>query len=112
MRPLFVFLSLLTLCASTLFFLPTSVEAGLIPCGLTTDDPNQEGNQTERCTLCHLLVGIHHIVVYLRNIMAAVAIAAIVAMAFVYLTSGGNESRMTFAKGGMIAALIGLCIVL
>ncbi|MFZ1654846.1 MAG: fibronectin type III domain-containing protein, partial [Candidatus Moraniibacteriota bacterium] len=47
-----------------------------------------------------------------RNIMAAVAIAAIVAMAFVYLTSGGNESRMTFAKGGMIAALIGLCIVL
>ncbi|MFZ1655028.1 MAG: hypothetical protein WAT84_04335, partial [Candidatus Moraniibacteriota bacterium] len=106
--PLFVFLAFLILCTGTLSLGPSaSVEAGIIPCGLSTPDPAIPGGGTERCTLCHLLVGISRIVVFLRNIMAAVAIAAIVAMAFVYLTSGGNESRMTFAKGGMIAALIG-----
>ncbi|QQR78209.1 MAG: hypothetical protein IPJ68_03950 [Candidatus Moraniibacteriota bacterium] len=44
--------------------------------------------------------------------MAAVAVAVLVAMAIIYLTSGGNEGRMTFAKGGMFAALIGLGVVL
>lgn len=110
---LFLFLSLLTIFSSTLLTLPLApAEAGIIPCGLTTDDPNQTGDQTARCTLCHLVVGINGIIVFLRNIMSAVAIAVIVAMAFVYITSAGDEGRMRFAKGGMVAALIGFAIIL
>ncbi|MGB4834243.1 MAG: hypothetical protein WBP40_04390, partial [Candidatus Moraniibacteriota bacterium] len=112
-RSLLIFLALFILATTTLSLVPTtSLHAGLIPCGLSSPDPDIPGGGTERCTLCHLLVGISRIVVFLRNIMAAVAVAVLVAMAIIYLTSGGNEGRMTFAKGGMFAALIGLGIVL
>ena len=112
-RSLLIFLALFILATTTLSLVPTtSLHAGLIPCGLSTPDPDIPGGGTERCTLCHLLVGLSRIVVFLRNIMAAVAVAVLVAMAIIYLTSGGNEGRMTFAKGGMFAALIGLGIVL
>lgn len=110
---IFLFLSILTVFSSTLFVVPFApAEAGIIPCGLTTDDNNQAGDQRARCTLCHLVVGINSIIVFLRNIMSAVAIAVIVAMAFIYITSAGDEGRMRFAKGGMVAALIGFCIIL
>lgn len=113
MRLSFITLTLAALFASTLFLLPLApAEAGLIPCGLTTDDTNQAGDQTVKCTLCHLVVGINGIIVFLRNIMSAVAVAIIVAMAFIYITSAGDEGRMRFAKGGITAALIGFAIIL
>jgi hypothetical protein len=112
MRP-FLTLSLLVLFASALVLVPlVPAEAGVIPCGLTTDDASQTGDQTVKCTLCHLVVGINSIVVFLRNVMSAVAIAVIVAMAFIYITSAGDEGRMRFAKGGIAAALIGFALIL
>ncbi len=111
--PFFVFLSFLTIFSATFLLLPLApAEAGIIPCGLTVDDAAQTGDQTARCTLCHLVVGIQNIIVLLRNIMTAVAIAVIVAMAFIYITSAGDEGRMRFAKGGIVAALIGFSIIL
>lgn len=113
MRLSLVTLSLFILFSAALFLVPvTPAEAGLIPCGLTVDDANQTGDQTVKCTLCHLVVGINSIIVFLRNIMSAVAIAVIVAMAFIYITSAGDEGRMRFAKGGIAAALIGFAIIL
>jgi hypothetical protein len=101
----FVFLSLLTLFSATLFIVPiTPAEAAIIPCG-TKASPAP-------CTLCHLIVGINQIIVLLRNIMTAIAIVVIVAMAIVYITSAGNEARMSFAKSGISAALVGFCIIL
>lgn len=96
---------------------PLPTEAGIIPCGLTspdpsinvTDDPSQG---TSKCTLCHLIVGINNIIVLLRNIMSAIAVAFIVAMAIIYITSSGDEGRMRFAKSGIAAALIGFAIIL
>jgi hypothetical protein len=112
MRPILA-LALLTLFSVTLLIVPlVPAEAGLIPCGLTVDDTNQAGDQTVKCTLCHLVVGINSIIVFLRNVMSAVAIAVIVAMAFIYITSAGDEGRMRFAKGGIAAALIGFAIIL
>ncbi len=110
---LFVFFSILILLSSVFFILPaTPAEAGIIPCGLTNPDPTQVNNGQDKCTLCHLVVGIQNIIVLLRNIMTAIAIAVIVAMAFVYITSAGDEGRMRFAKGGIVAALIGFVIIL
>ncbi|MFZ1626692.1 MAG: pilin [Candidatus Moraniibacteriota bacterium] len=113
--PLFVFFSLFMIFSSTLVALPFApAEAGIIPCGLSKPDPAilTADQGTAKCTLCHLMVGIQNIIVLLRNIMSAIAVAVIVAMAFIYITSAGDEGRMRFAKGGMVAALIGLCIIL
>lgn len=110
---LLLILTFFAFSSSMLFIIPiTPVEAGLIPCGLTVDDTNQDGDQTVKCTLCHLVVGVNSIIVWLRNIMSAFAIAFIVAMAFIYITSAGDEGRMRFAKGGIVAALIGFTIIL
>lgn len=114
MRPSFFFLfALFSLFTSLLWSLPVStVEAGIIPCGLTTDDPNQAGDQTGKCTICHLIVGVNNIVILLRNVMSAIAVVVVVAMSFVYITSAGDESRMAFAKQGILASLIGFAIIL
>lgn len=113
MRFSFITLTLVALFASTLFLLPLApAEAGIIPCGLTKPDPTQTNNGQDKCTLCHLVVGINNIIVFLRNIMSAIAIAFIVAMGFIYITSAGDEGRMRFAKGGIAAALIGFAIIL
>lgn len=114
MRPsLLLFLSLFALFASTLWILPVAeAKAGIIPCGLTKDDAAQDGDQTVKCTLCHLVVGVNNVIILLRNIMSAIAIVVVVAMAFVYITSAGDEGRMRFAKEGITAALIGFAIIL
>lgn len=113
MRTPLLALSLFALFVTAFFLVPVApAEAGIIPCGLTTDDTNQAGDQTAKCTLCHLIIGINSIIVFLRNIMSAIAIAVIVAMAFIYITSAGDEGRMRFAKGGIAAALIGFAIIL
>ncbi len=110
---LLLFFSLFTIFTSVLWALPAAeVQAGIIPCGLTKDDPALDGDQTVKCTLCHLVVGVNNIIILLRNIMTALAIVVIVAMAFVYITSAGDEGRMRFAKEGITAALIGFAIIL
>lgn len=53
-----------------------------------------------------------NIVKFFRNVMAAIAIAVIVAMAVIYITSAGDESRITLAKSGIKYALIGVTIIL
>ena len=47
---------------------------------------------------------------YMQNIIVILAIIAIVIGAIMYITSAGNESRMTQAKSAITAALIGLAL--
>ena len=78
--PLFVFLSLLTIFSSATLILPLApAEAGIIPCGLSKPDPaiTTADQGTAKCTLCHLVVGIQNIIVLLRNIMSAIAVAVL-----------------------------------
>lgn len=46
----------------------------------------------------------------LRGIIVTLALIAIVIGAILYITSTGNDSRMTLAKGAITAAMIGLAI--
>ena len=46
----------------------------------------------------------------LRGIIVVLALIAIVIGAILYITSAGNDSRMTLAKGAITAAMIGLAI--
>jgi len=95
--------------------LPAKAEAaafGLVPCALRNDDQATTFDERGPCTVCHLLIGMERIVTLLRNIMTAIAVAVIVAMAIVYITSAGDEGRMSFAKEGIKWSLIGFTVIL
>lgn len=116
-RRAFLFLLLFSLLVPSgvaLFPQSTSAAAfGLVPCALDNDDPTTTTwDERGPCTLCHFLIGMQKIVTLLRNIMTACAIAVIVAMAIVYITSAGNESQMSFAKEGIKWSLIGFVVIL
>jgi len=87
---------------SFIFFLavPISTEAALVPCGTSGDDP---------CTLCHLIIGIHGLITYGRNILVVVAIGAIVVAGIIYIASAGNTKMMQQAKSFMLSVALG-CI--
>jgi hypothetical protein len=46
----------------------------------------------------------------LQGIIVVLALVAIVVGALLYITSGGDEGRMTLAKGAITAAMIGLAL--
>lgn len=94
--------------ATLLLPLALPVDAAIVPCG------RNAGTAAEMapCTLCHLIVGIYNIVEWLRNVIVAFSIAAIVAMGILYIVSTGNDSLMEFAKGGIKAALIGFAVII
>lgn len=92
------------MCVAALFFaVPVPAEAGLVPCGGTSQPP---------CSLCHLVEGVSILTNYIRDIMVFVALAIITAMGILYIVSAGNTGMMETAKKGVFAALAGLVIIL
>lgn len=87
--------------------------AGLVPCGRSSDDQSTGGrDESDVCTLCHLIIGVNDLITWARNIMVVIAIAMIVAMGILYIVSLGNASMMSIAKKGIFGALIGIAIML
>lgn len=114
-RAFFGFLLFSFILPSGTLLLPQTASGaafGLVPCALKENNPATEWDERAPCTLCHFLIGMNFIVKLLRNIMTACAIAVIVAMAIIYITSAGDEGRMTFAKTGIKYSLIGFIVIL
>jgi hypothetical protein len=89
-----------------LFLLVSPVLAqGIVPCGL-------DGTYANRCTLCHLIVGIKKIFDYGIKIIAVITLACATFAGVMYVVSSGNESTMESAKAFLRASLIGLAVVL
>lgn len=108
-----VFFTVCSLFASMLWSIPSPVQAlSIIPCGRNEDDASTPGNEKDKCTLCHIVVGVNNIIIIVRNLMSAFAVVVVVAMSIVYITSGGDTGQMELAKKGITAALIGFAIVL
>lgn len=92
---------------------PAPVHAGLVPCGANKDDlATPLYDEARPCTLCHIVEGISHLIVYIRNIMVFVALAVITAMGIMYIVSAGNSGMMETAKKGIWASLAGVAIIL
>jgi hypothetical protein len=87
----------------SIFLAPVAAQAGLVPCG---------GEGQDRCTLCHLVVGIQGLLDYGRKIMTYVALAMIGVGGIMYTVSAGNEALMTQAKGLLGKVLVGFVIIL
>lgn len=93
-------------------FVPAPASAGLVPCGLSVDDPNQPGDQTEDCTLCHFFVMIDNWLDGLLLLIVPVLAALMIAIGGVYyIISQGNTEKLTKAKGIFTAVAIGLFII-
>ncbi|MBP9728275.1 MAG: hypothetical protein KBD27_02760 [Candidatus Moranbacteria bacterium] len=93
---------------------PLPVEgAGLIPCGLTNDDPATAAMDESRpCTVCHVIVGGNSLIKWGVGIMGVIAITVLFAMAVLYVVSAGDEGMIRTAKGGIWAVLIGFAVML
>lgn len=79
-----------------------SVESrGLVPCTLS------------ECTFCHLLQLIERIFFWLLTLAFAVAVLFVVISGFAYILSVGDSSMMSWAKEGLVYAIVGfvICIV-
>lgn len=112
---LFFSLSLFLLLFPSFLLTPQPASAaafGLVPCALQEDNPETSWDERKPCTLCHFLIGMNFVVKFLRNVMTAIAIAIMVAMAIMYIVSAGNEEMMAMAKKGIIGSLIGIVVIL
>ncbi len=108
MRKLFLVISLL------IFFLWIAAPAygGLVPCGLSVDDPNQPGDQTVPCTLCYFFVMVDNIIDFLLlKIVPSLAALMIAIGGFMYITSQANPEMLSLAKRLFTSVAYGLLII-
>lgn len=94
-------------------FFPLISDAALVPCGLREDDATTPYvDESQSCTLCHLVVGIYGIINFGFKIMVVVGLVMLVVAGVIYIVSAGNEGMMETAKNLMKNALIGFSLIL
>ena len=101
-----IFLSLL------FFSFAVPIHAGLVPCGLSEDDPGQPGDQTVSCQLCHLFVMMDNwIDGLLFMVVPPLAVLMIAIGGGMYIISQGNPEMLGRAKKLFTSVVIGLLII-
>jgi len=114
MKSLSRFVFLLALIIMPLFASPISASAaGLVPCGRSVDDLSTATvNETDACTMCHILLGGKGIIDWGMGVMVIVGIMLIMISGVVYIVSVGDSGRMTYAKGMIGKVIVGLALIL
>jgi len=84
----------------------------LVPCARHCDNPETPNDETEPCSVCHLIVLGHNIVKYVLFISVFIALAVITFAGVIYITSAGDQGMISTAKGALKAALFGMIFVL
>jgi len=101
---------LLAIFFSFIFILP--VYGGLVPCGLSQDDPDQPGDQTEDCTPCHFFILIDNVIDFLLfKIVPPLAGLMIAIGGGMYIFAFGKPDMISRAKKLFTAVVIGLIII-
>lgn len=96
----------------------TFLYAGLVPCGLSKDDPDQEGDQTVPCEFCHLFVLFNNVMNFLLTRIVPVLAVLMIAIGgfmfvFAYISAeggGGEPALISQAKKLFSSVAIGLII--
>ncbi len=87
----------------------------LVPCGRQADCPDSEGNQhdeTQVCTLCHLLILIKNVFDLILSLLIIVSLVMITAGGVIYVVSSGNANLKTVAKNLITKTLVGFGLFL
>ena len=112
MRKIFLIIFLVSL---SLFLIPQQIQAGVVPCGLSEDDPKQDGDQTVPCQLCHFFVLFKNIVDFLLlppfGIVPIVATLMIVIAGLYFFLAGQDPAMLSKAKAILTSTLWGLIII-
>jgi len=106
----------LFLVVFVIFLFAGPVYAGIVPCGLSQDDPDQPGDQAMPCTLCHFFLMLDNVFDFTVKILAPSAAALMIAIGgAMYVIGGsgqmGGPDLINQAKKLFIAVAIGLVIV-
>ena len=106
-------LSFLLLFVVLISFFPLTIYAGgLVPCGLQTDNPNTPYDETDPCTLCHLLILIDNIIdFFIFKLVPPIALLMITVAALMFIFSMDNPETISRAKRIISSVLIGMVIV-
>lgn len=95
-----------------LFSFVAPVYGGLVPCGLSVDDPDQPGDQTVPCELCHFFMMIDNWIDGLLFIFVPITAALMIAIGGgMYIISQGKPEMLSKAKSLFTAVVIGLVII-
>lgn len=102
-----IFISFLAL------LIASNVSAGIVPCGLHTDDPDQLGDQTIKCEFCHFLIMAKNIIdlLLLKIVPALAVLFTIIGGAYFILGSGYDPSLISKAKALFWSVSMGLLII-
>lgn len=102
----------LSILAVLFFSSIVPVQAGVVPCGLETDDLNQDGDQTVPCQLCHIFQLFDNIVDFiLFEVVPVLAVLMIVIAGVILMTASENPANVNKAKDVLKTVLIGLVLI-
>lgn len=113
MKKIFLIIFLVSLLS---FLVTFQAQAGLVPCGLSQDDPDQPGEQNIPCQLCHLFVLFKNIIDFLLfKIVPTLAILFLVIAGVMYMLAYleviGNPNWISQARSLIWAVVIGMIII-
>ena len=103
---------LLAVFLISLILTPTPTQAGVVPCGLSQDDPDQEGDQTHPCGFCDFFVMINGIVQFIiTRIVPSVAVLMLVIGGVYFFFAGANPGMLETGKKIITSTIWGLVII-
>ncbi len=103
---------LFLLVSSLLIISAGQASAGLVPCGLSQDDPDMPGDQTVACQLCHFFTMAEKIVNFiLFTVVPPLAILLVVVAGSFFVFSGYDPSLIAKARAMLASVGIGLLIL-
>lgn len=106
LRSTFIILAILTIVVIPLF---TSAQS-IVPCG-NLADPNT-GVVSNPCTFNDFIITVGRIVNGIIIIISAWAAVSFMYAGYAYLTSGGNQEKVSYAKGIFWKVFLGYIIIL
>jgi len=106
-------LAILVILVSFFILVPmVSLAAGLVPCGLSENNPDTSWDDTVDCDLCGFLWLIKNIMDLIFKLGGTICFLVVVVGAIIFLVAGGSANLLATGKKIFLSAVIGLVIIL
>lgn len=87
-------------------------KGSIVPCARKCDDPNTSIDESQDCTLCHLIIMMYNIFRLLIALLIIVALVFVTISGTIYILSTGNPGMKGMAKNILTKTLTGFAITL
>lgn len=89
-----------------------SFTRSIVPCARNCNVPGSNYDETQPCTLCHLMIMIHNIFNLMLALLIIVALLFITLGGVLFIVSAGNPGLRSTAKGIITKTLTGFALFL